>query len=213
MNEQEIIEHILYLEGSPQTKSKGKTVYEPLNAAYSNRAHGYAQRLIYPKIFDAPYDKLRFRDATFSRDTKEAIDREVYVSHGLDRLAFPELRFTVQERFRKPEFIKWGDVTVTEWNDSSDLPSELYKLTSHLFLYAYCEEQKVRGKDELVAFHHVIAVNVEVMLRGLLEKKLRFIRNKNPKDQWFIGIKYDDLRGCDGAVRFYAEQIPPVLSL
>lgn len=210
MKGKEILGIIRYLEKGLRRKSRRrKTSYEPQKAAFSDRAHKAARQLVYPKVFNVPYDELIFRNATFSRDVKEAIDREIWVPHGYNQgeLSFPYLRFTVQERFRRLEFMKYKDITLTEWNRNSGYPSELYKLTALLFLYGYFEEERKGDEMVAIALHHPVVINTEIMLQGIQGKKLPFTRQLNPKNQWFIGIKYKDLLNYGGAVHFYAEKI------
>jgi len=117
------------------------TPYSPKNAKHSNDAHIAAQSQVYPKIFNTLQEKLSFETVTFDSnprhkilDGEMAVDRIVKVN--INSLQYP-LSFTVQERFRRPDARKWQDITITEWNHKSNLPSELYKLSGGLFVYGY----------------------------------------------------------------------------
>jgi hypothetical protein len=61
-------------------------------------------------------------------------------THGLRA----PLGFTIQERFRRPRYAEFQDLTLTEWNGNSNLPSELYKIRAGMFLYGYYSEEDRR---------------------------------------------------------------------
>ncbi|MFW6025147.1 MAG: hypothetical protein ACOCRX_02285, partial [Candidatus Woesearchaeota archaeon] len=85
----------------PQTK------YEEKNGLFSNRAHQAARRLLYPLIF--PSSALEFEAETLLHESKRgqildgemAVDRVVRVKRAN---LHKGLNFTIQERFRRPQY-------------------------------------------------------------------------------------------------------------
>lgn len=175
-----------------------RTLYEQDNADFSNRAHMRARDVLYPRIFNARRERLAFEDTLLAQSERAAIlDGEM----GVDRIVrvtvhnLPApLVFTVQERFRRPEFAKYQDLTVTEWNHASNLPSELYKINAGLFLYGYFDERTS-------VFVDAIAIGVTDMLLAIATRRLRYDRRWNKKRQTFLTLRFDDMERA-GIVRF-----------
>ena len=175
-----------------------RTLYEQDNADFSNRAHMRARDVLYPRIFNARRERLAFEDTLLAQSERTAIldgemgvDRIVHVT--VHNLPAP-LVFTVQERFRRPEFAKYQDLTVTEWNHASNLPSELYKINAGLFLYGYFDERTS-------VFVDAIAIGVTDMLLAIATRRLRYDRRWNKKRQTFLTLRFDDMERA-GIVRF-----------
>ena len=165
-----------------------RTVFEQKNADFSTWAHLAARRLIYPRIFGT--ENLSFEDTSLTvsprsqiLDGEMAIDRIVRVH--ICNLGAP-LVFTMQERFRTPGYAKWLDVTITEWNHASDLPSELYKINAGLFLYGYYDEVADTFLD-------AICLHTSSLLLALAHGRLVYRRQRNKKDQTFLGFSFSDL--------------------
>lgn len=175
-----------------------RTLYEKDNADFSNRAHMRARDVLYPRIFNARRERLAFEDTLLAQSERAAIlDGEM----GVDRIVRVTVRnlpaplvFTVQERFRRPEFAKYQDLTVTEWNHASNLPSELYKINAGLFLYGYFDERTS-------VFVDAIAIGVTDMLLAIATRRLRYDRRWNKKRQTFLALRFDDMERA-GIVRF-----------
>lgn len=172
-----------------------KTPYDQDNADFSDKAHESAQKQIYPKVFKVPFENLSFETTSLETsprneimDGEMAIDRIVKVKIKCFRQA---LQFTIQERFRRPEHLKWKDITITEWNNNSNLPSELYKISSGLFVYGYYD----LNTDNFI---DVIVISVPTLLYNFVTDNLKYDKRKNKKNQDFIGIKFNDLdkSGC-----------------
>lgn len=167
-----------------------KTKYDPENGLFSDKAHLAARDLIYPALFKVSPDKLEFENTLLyssSRNTMFdgdlAIDRIVRVSN----LNFRQpLEFKVQERFRRMEYSDYKDITLTEWNNLTDRPSELYKISATLMVYAFYD------KDRQV-FIDPIVLDVPRLLMGLAMGEVPFVRRTNSKQQSFICIKYEHL--------------------
>jgi len=167
------------------------TRYDEGNAAFSNKAHAAARNVLYPLLFDAASDKLSFDNDTLLQhgergavlDGQMGIDRIVNVT--VDKLRAP-LRFTVQERFRRPNYTTYRDLTVTEWNHASNLPSELYKITADYFLYGYYD-------DAQGVFQEAIAISVPDLLLSVSKHNIPYVMKPNKKQQTFLAFKFDDL--------------------
>lgn len=158
------------------------TVYSPARQAFSNAAHLAAQAQFYPELFgNRP---LAFTDTGKTvADFQYAIDRQVAVT--VPQLRAP-LLFDVQERWRNPNDIHFGDITVTEWNLDTNEPSELHKLGAHLFVYGFYDAER----DWIVL---ACAVEVPRMLRALALGKLRSW-TKRRGDQSFRLFRYAELQ-------------------
>ena len=168
-----------------------RTQYDPHRAEFSNRAHATARALIYPELFATIPESLNFEDDTLLTEGKRGglldgemgIDRIVHVTvpnlHGT-------LRFTVQERFRLPEYACWQDLTITEWNGTSNTPSELYKITAGYFLYGYYDETNR-------SFPEALVICMPELLRRLAMREIPFRRQLNKKGQTFFGFTFADL--------------------
>lgn len=165
-----------------------RTQFDQSHKDFSDKAHKAAQTLIYPKIFRTSklvFETTDLKDSEHSRilDGEMGIDRIVYVT--VENLNAP-IKFTIQERFRTPQYYKWQDITITEWNNNSNLPSELYKINSGYFVYGYYDVDKNYFLD-------AICVSVPDLLHSIATNRLIYSRRMNPKNQYFIGIKFTDL--------------------
>ena len=166
------------------------TPYSTTNAKFSNDCHELAQEFIYPKLFGVDRSGLEFFDsdekiATFL-DVEMAIDRRVRVDNGFAK----PFEFHIQERFRRPIAAHWRDITITKWNHNSNLPSELFKIKSGVFVYGY-------GNDPLhpTDFIEVVVCDTSKVLTGISNGKLKYGTKPNPRsNQSFIYIKFDALK-------------------
>jgi hypothetical protein len=167
------------------------TPFSEGNKDFSDRAHALARKVIYPTLFNAQPERLAYEEQeaiTTARgallDADMSIDRVVRVTVAGFR---QPLVFTVQERFRQPKYVWNRDITLTEWNEQSNQPSEFYKISANLFLYAYYDDVKQQFLD-------AICVNVPAMMLAFAKQSLDFERAKNPRtNQPFIGVKFDAL--------------------
>ena len=171
------------------------TPYDQHNADFSGLAHRAALREIYPPLFACAPSALICEEGTLLAhgERGRVLDGEM----GIDRIVavtVPDfeapLRFTVQERFRRPEYATYQDLTITAWNHRSGQPSELYKLTADLFVYGYFD-----AKDD--CFLDYIIVPVGPMKRALARGELRFKWGQNPKGQSFLVLTFAALAAAD----------------
>lgn len=180
-----------------------RTEYEGQNADFSNLAHMVARRLIYPRLFGVAEAALAFEDTLLNGGTER--DRILDGEMGVDRIVrvtstglHAPLVYTVQERFRRPEYSGYGDITITEWNGASDLPSELYKINAGLFLYGYFSEERVEFIDWF-------CVDTVRLLLNITHRSIPHESRKNRKQQTFFCFRVGDLRetGCVLAKKVY----------
>src|SRR5260221_14162635 len=99
----------------------GYTPYSQRLQAFSNKGHLCARKTIYPLIF--PNSQLQFiplpEEQARTLDADMGVDRHFLVKVQSLREAFSVL---VQERFRDKRWFDKRDITITEWNNNSDLP-------------------------------------------------------------------------------------------
>lgn len=177
------------------------TPFSKKNSSFSNEAHKAAQRLIYPAMFGVPLSNLSFEDTLLelnergrALDGELATDRIVKVTATVQgERGFREpISFTIQERFRRPKYARYKDLTITEWNNRSGHRSELYKLAANFFVYGYFDDKKT-------VFVDAIAVNVPAMLSKLCNGRLSYGWRSNPRSgQDFITLTFSALEksGC-----------------
>lgn len=183
-----------------------QTKFEPEHKSFSDKCHLIAQEKFYPYLFKTKRNNLKFRDTSLQLGLKEqildgemAVDRIVKVS--VEKLK-ESIEFTIQERFRGLEYIKYQDITITEWNNNSNLPSELYKLNAGIFIYGYANDRS--NPTDLI---QVIAIDTMKLLYLIANKSIKFNRNLNNKNQSFICIKINDLRESGSILAEYSNNI------
>lgn len=178
------------------------TKYEKRNAEFSNAVHNLAQALVYPKLFSAEKESIVYEEDTLLGESirGDILDGEMGIDRVL-RVTVPGLNgripFTVQERFRRPAFVEWQDLTITEWNYASNLPSELYKIRANIFLYGYAN-----AEENPTGFIEVIAVDMTLLLLKIAKKEIEYRNERNTKDQSFLGFRFTDLENA-GVVIFH----------
>ncbi len=173
------------------------TIYQKDNANYSDAVHALARRQVYPKLFGADVSNITYEADTLvgqsplgdMLDGEMGIDRIVRVSvKGLTGV----LSFTVQERFRRPSYAKYRDITVTEWNHASGLPSELYKIQAQVFLYGYADKEQ-----DPTWITEAVAVNTTSLLMAIVQGSVKYDTGMNKKQQTFLTIPFAELESND----------------
>lgn len=167
------------------------TPYSTDNQAFSDAAHAAAQSAVYPHVLDCDRDSLSFESSSVGDggdkailDGQMAVDRIVSVT--VSGLRGP-IEHTVQERFRRPGYSGYRDLTITEWNHASNQKSELYKLKAGVFLYGYFDPASE-------SFGEVIAVNTSSLLMAISSGGVRYTTGVNQRTrQSFLCIKFDVL--------------------
>lgn len=169
-----------------------KTPYSIDNAKLSQQAHECALETIYPALFGVNRSRLTFDAQTLLNDSMrgQVLDGEMAVDR-VARVKVPRLRrplvFTIQERFRRPEWAHKRDITITEWNHLTNQPGELYKLEANLFVYGYFNQQTA-------SFIEVVAIDVPKLFRAIINDTIPYGVKKNPRTrQTFLTITFDNL--------------------
>ena len=131
-------------------------------------------------LFNVEPEQLRFTTTSLSLGARErildgemAIDRIVSVKVTWFKA---EIEFTIQERFRRKQFVKYQDITITEWNDATNLKSELFKLNAGIFVYGYFDIENKNMIDW-------IAIDTPALLRQLVIKEPDINRGNNPRSK------------------------------
>lgn len=176
-----------------------QTLFDPKNKLFSDAAHMIARRQIYPTLFNAPPNTLSFQEQTLLEhgkrgellDGQMAIDRIVEVSNTAYQYPFV---MTVQERFRRTTYAHKRDITITEWNGASNLPSELFKITANLFVYGYFDDKKQ-------TFTEWVAVSVPTLILALASGRIPRIWRPNRKKQTFITVTFQQLYEVSAIVK------------
>lgn len=165
------------------------TPYSKENQTFSDRAHEFAQTNVYPDLFETCYENLSFDDVTgMEQERNQILDGEMAVDKivnvTVERLGAP-LVFTVQERFRRPKYMQFQDITITEWNINSNQPSELYKIKAGFFMYGYYDEVKSKLVGPL------LVVNVSTLLLRIATRQLTYQTRRSPRgNQRFITVPF-----------------------
>lgn len=179
-----------------------RTIFQPENANFSQKAHLAARIQIYPSIFKTTLQNLEFEDTILNTSERNTIlDGEM----GIDRIVnvavknlHAPLVFTIQERFRRPEYAHYKDLTITEWNGASGLPSELYKINAGLFLYGYFNEFQN-------TFIDAIAINTTDLLIAICRNEISYTKRRNKKQQDFVAFTFSGLENA-GVVKYHLEK-------
>jgi len=165
------------------------TPYSEENQKFTDMAHIAATKQIYPELFMT--DNFEIRDTSLSIGEKEriidgemAIDKIVYVKkQGLNA----PIEFMIQERFRRKEYLKYQDITITEWNHKTDIKSELFKLNAGIFIYGYYDHEN----NDILDW---VAINTLSLLYKIVTKPLpaKVSRNTNYRSgQTFLSFGFD----------------------
>lgn len=173
-----------------------KTPYSRDNQWFSDQGHLQAREDIYPFVFRKPKESLSYpqlNDAQ-KRDYDMGIDRTIHVR--AECLKEP-LAFSIQERFRRPCHAKYRDITITEFNCNSGLPSELYKIEASLMLYGYFDPDTHR-------FLEAIVFRVPIFKEYVVDGSLAFdVKCNSRSNQTFYCFKFDDFLRQPGLVKFH----------
>lgn len=162
------------------------TSFSAGNFSFSSKAHLAAERQFYPKLW--PGATISFLDTT------KAVEDLVYAVDCIAEVSLPDpdarapIKFYIQERWRKPSYRKFTDMTVTEWNLRTNQPSELHKLAAQLFVYGFYDE----STDMIVEGY---AVDICRMQHCNARGELKYERRRRSSgDQSFIAIELDHLQ-------------------
>jgi len=175
------------------------TPYSKSNQAFSDAAHMAARRHIYPNLFpchtSSQVAEIAYVSTVLDDGQRSTRGKILDGEMGIDRIvritcqdfAAP-LEFTVQERFRRVQYATWNDITVTEWNHRTNLPSELHKINAGIFVYGYFD-------PEAGNFVNWVAADTMRLIYAISIGQLRYKRFANQRSgQTFVSFSFDDLR-------------------
>jgi hypothetical protein len=178
-----------------------KTKFQKENSDFSDLAHLSGLEKIYPLFFGADFvceSTSLYKSKEYQLlDGEKKIDRLFHFSMQ----ANSTITISVQERFRRPKYREYRDITITEYNHASSKDSELYGIEAMYFVYGYFNP--LSG-----GFGEVIIVNTADLLRAIVSDKIRYTRRMNDKDQSFLCFKIDDIIK-QGLYSFYARCLNP----
>jgi hypothetical protein len=168
------------------------TAFSGENFSFTQRAHLAAQKQFYPGLWPGA-------DVTFIDTTKAEADL-VYAVDCIAEVSLPDaeargpVKFYIQERWRRPDFKTYRDLTITEWNLRTNQPSELHKLGAQLFVYGIYDQPM----DEIVS---ALAIDIVRMQIANVRGELKYTRQKRRGgEQSFIGIEWDHLADIDAVL-------------
>jgi hypothetical protein len=173
----------------------GWTPYSSANQEFSNKAHQQARIEIYPLLFDVPADRLAYVELPNAqdRDFNQGIDKTIQITvpdlHG-------SLGFSVQERFRRPSYASFQDMTITEYNLNSGMLGELYKIEADLMLYGYYNPLTSGFIEAIACWVPALKANIA---RQNTQQQLGHNYRSN---QDFLCFKFDELEKLSGVVAF-----------
>jgi hypothetical protein len=167
------------------------TPFEPKQKEISDSIHLEYRDLLYTSLFGMMREGKIIYDAP-PDDFRDAADRHIACDCILD-VPFKGLRhamrFLVSYRFREDRYQDFQDITFTEYNHASDLPSELYKMAVHYFTYGYYD----------LAHRLIEAIIIDVpdtkraIISGRLQPKDKDVPNTR-SNQTFVSYSFDDLK-------------------
>lgn len=173
-----------------------KTPVSKKNEKITSCSHQLAEQLMYPLIFDVAPHQIRFERTHLTDgekgellDGKFATDYIAYIS--LPDLKAP-LQLSIQERWRTPKYWSHQDITITEWNNCSGIPSELYKLgNANIFVYGVVDLRQPHPH-----FLRVHAFDIPKFIRKVItgELKPKKPENNYRSDQPFLPFAIEDLQ-------------------
>lgn len=180
-----------------------RTKFDVEHSEFSEAAHQAAVSQVYPDIFPgAPEDTIVVKSPShLATDEDEILDLRFKIDRMFEA-EFDDFRgnvpISVQERFRHPEYQRYRDLTITEYNKQSDAESELHGILANIFVYGYYDADE----DVIV---EAIVVNIPTLFIALANRDIDYRRNTNPKNQDFISFKFKDLHDI-GAVIYHYER-------
>jgi hypothetical protein len=178
-----------------------KTKFEKENSDFSDIAHLSALERMYPLFFKSEF--VCESTSLYKSEEYRILDGE----KKIDRLFHfrmqgnSNITISVQERFRRPKYRYYRDITITEYNHDSNKDSELYGIEAMYFVYGYFNPMS-RG------FGEVVIVNTADLLRAIVSGEINYTKRMNNKNQSFLCFKIDDIIK-QGVCSFYRRCLNP----
>lgn len=179
-----------------------RTPFDEGNKAFTERAHEMAREQVYPHLFPGSAE-VEFESVDRGgSDIHDILDRQlgvdVRIHVNVPRLGQP-VPMHIQERFRKPEYRDFQDVTITKFNNKSGERSEVSKIAAQWLIYGYYE-------DTLREVQEAVCVNIPVLLRRIAAGEIEYEdKSENEKQQEFINIGFSELDRV-GALAFHLDR-------
>lgn len=174
-----------------------RTKFDKDHKQFTEAAHARAREQVYPKLFNQNV-RIDF-DNTDRGESR--VDEILDMRLGVDlRLTVTSDQFNqsipiyVQERFRKPEYRHFQDITITKFNHASGEDSEVSKLAAQWLVYGYYESVL----DEI---QEAVCVNVPVLARAMINGEIDYQQEQNPKRQDFITIPFSQVEQSGAMVK------------
>lgn len=175
-----------------------KTDYNEKNGAFSLYVHEFAKVQIYPLLFPGCEIEVDHLDGS-----KEDMEDKVDVKVRVKKKGFKDwFEFTIQERWRRPRYSRYRDITLTEFNNASGRSVEFYTGVMQFFLYGYFDQSKER-------FGEVVYIDVAKLRHKICTDEVSYTLNINEKDQNFAAIKFNDL-SMTGCIEWTNSHLMPV---
>jgi hypothetical protein len=184
------------------------TIYQPLNAAFSEQAHRAARTLIYPALFRVSPERLEFEATQVERQPGEdfshsrnsildgdlKVDRLVRVNTSGESAPF---LFTIQERFRRTKYHeRYGrQVCLTKRNLDTRQPSEFFNACADFLVYGWFEDQPEGGY-----FLDAVVIDLSRVKMALVRGELSYGQRDNDKRQLMAVFNLDELQAVGAVV-------------
>lgn len=160
------------------------TPFDKNNYSFSLRVHKqFAVSVIYPLMFPGCDIDPQHQDGN-KADLEDKVDVILKVTRPDQK---SHMEFKVQERWRKPEYQDWQDITLTAWNNASGKAVEFYQGKFDFLLYGYFDEATWEFKDVILI--DFSALRYKYLTGEIKAKPIRV----NEKDQSFIPFGFRDL--------------------
>jgi len=166
-----------------------KTEFSEQNKGFTESAHHAARKQFYPELFkndtQITYENTDRGSSKIHNvlDRKLGIDLCLYVSNDeLDQ----KIPLYIQERFRRPKYRRYQDLTITKFNNKSGEVSEVSKMAAQFMVYGYYD-------STLSEIQEAVCVNVPILARNIADKNISTGQNQNDKKQDFITVGFDEL--------------------
>jgi hypothetical protein len=179
-----------------------RTEFNKDNKDFTERAHHAAREQVYPHLFTRDPD-IEFENVDRGgSDVHDILDQQLGVDVRL-HVEVPQLGqpvpIHVQERFRRPEYRDFQDITITKFNNASGKESEISKIAAQYLIYGYFE-------GTLNEVQEAVCVNIPVLLRRIAAGCVDYgDENSNDKKQDFVDITFDELDRV-GALAFHLDR-------
>lgn len=167
------------------------TPYSPVLKEFSYRSHAIAKEEFYPKFFktnDIIWEYPGGQEDELSKLYDSGMNVDV-IANVLNPDYRERLKFLIQERFVGRNYLKYGDITITEWNLKTNMPSELHKMTAGYFVYGITDGETVYDRDKHqvkilrlpTTFLGFYIINVADLYLNIIQNNIYSVQRQNPR--------------------------------